>query len=360
MQARHWIIGLLLAAAAGAAQAGTRLTGDRVDGVPVAAAIDAAALPPGVHRFWYRVADDGIGGGWRVPVVVVRGFRPGPRLLVTAGIHGDELNGIDVAHRLIETTVPAKLSGTLTVVPGINAPALIASTRNLPLWGRLEGPNLNRSIVASGAETTGERYMQGLWNDVLRPNADRAVDLHTQSRGRDYTLYAFADPRLAGVRRLAELLNPDSIKLDPGVKGSIETSFVAAGVPAVTFELAAPERFQPEVIARAVAGLQNVMADLGMIDGKAVIRPAFVGTKNHEVILERGGWVRALVRTGDRVAAGQKVAEQRDAFGRIVRTYVTPVAGQVSSTSTTPVGLAGTSAVRILYASDDPKCRDGC
>jgi predicted deacylase len=354
------VLGLLaLCHAVAPGQAQTALSGDIIGGVAVATRVEAESLPVGVHRFWYRASDNGIGQGWHVPIIVVRGARPGPKLLVTAGVHGDELNGIDVAHRLAAEVVPEKLTGTLTLVPGINVPGLLQSSRGLPLWGSSDGPNLNRSI-GKKENDPGVTYMRGLWQDVLRPNADRVVDLHTQSRGTEYTMFVFADPRLPGVRRMAEVLNPDSIKLDPGAEGSIETAFVAAKIPAVTFELAGPERFQPEVVERGVAGIRNLMVDLGMMSGRVRIRRAFVGNKSERIAARAGGWVRRLVATGAVVGKDDVVAEQRDAFGRVVAVYRSPVAGQISMSVTTPVLELGASIMRVLHESDDSKCKDGC
>ncbi|HPU16437.1 MAG TPA: succinylglutamate desuccinylase/aspartoacylase family protein, partial [Polymorphobacter sp.] len=119
------LIALLLMFATPLAAA-TQLSGDRIDGTPVVTTLDAATLPAGsTNRFWVRPADSAIGQGWYVPVIVVRGAKPGPRLLLTAAIHGDELNGIAVIHRLANEIDPAGLAGTLVMLPGLNTPGLL-------------------------------------------------------------------------------------------------------------------------------------------------------------------------------------------------------------------------------------------
>ncbi len=119
-------------------------TGDRNDGTPMIDRLDGGDFAPGqVHRFWFRISDNAIGQAWYVPVVVVKGARPGHQLLLTAGIEGDELNGIDVILKLVRTIDPAQLSGTIVTVPGLNTPGLLHHSRPFALGEGADGANLN-------------------------------------------------------------------------------------------------------------------------------------------------------------------------------------------------------------------------
>ena len=239
------------------------LAADSVDSVPVVSTLDAASLPAGqVHRRWFRAGETRTNQPWLVPVVVVRGAKPGPRLLVTAGIHGDELNGIAVVHALAATD-PATLAGTLVLVPGLNTPGLLQGTREFVTDASRGAANLNRMLPGKADGGTADRYARALWDGLLRPNADAAVDLHTQSRGTAYVLYAFAST--ARTRRMAELVGPDVIKLDKGEKGTVENELTLAGVPAITFELGAPEVFDATIVKRGEAGLRNLMTEMVML-----------------------------------------------------------------------------------------------
>ena len=105
-------------------------TAGSLDGVTVIDRLNVNDLVGGSsQRFWFRAGTSPVGQPWLVPVVVVKGAQPGPRLVLTAGIHGDELNGIAVLHRLAASIDPAKLAGTVTLVPGLNPPGLLQSTR---------------------------------------------------------------------------------------------------------------------------------------------------------------------------------------------------------------------------------------
>ncbi len=342
----------------------THATGDRLDGTPVIDRLEVGDLRSGqIHRFWFRTGDTALAQAWYVPVIVVRGAHPGPRLLLTAGIHGDELNGIDVIQRLAAGVDPAALSGTLVMVPGLNTPGLNNSTRLFTPRGGTDGDNLNR--VMPGSDEAGSylsrTYAYRLWTGLMRPNADRMIDLHTQSRGTAYNLYAFASSPQA--REIAEAIAPDTIRLDPGEAGTVENEMVPAGVPAITLELGRPEIWDGAINARAYDGILRVMAQMAMISAErapaATVTP-FVANKQEEIRSPHGGWMRLLVGLNDRVVAGQPVATISDAFGRIRVTLAAPVAGQVVSTATDPRRDEGSMVMRIGWWSDDPACASGC
>ena len=353
------LLAAILAIAAAPAIAATERVGSLGD-IAIIDRLDVADLPEGqVQRFWFRAGDSALAQPWLVPVIVVKGSRPGPRLLVTAAIHGDELNGIDVVHRLARID-PATLSGTLVMVPGLNTPGLLQGTREWTPNDSRASPNLNRVMPGNDGGRGIDDYAGRLWSRVMRPNADQAVDLHTQSRGTAYPMYAFAStPR---TRVMAELVAPDIIKLDTGEDGTVENEMVRAGVPAITLELGKPEVFDPVLVDRAVAGINNLMREMGMLAGPVVPRSdkTFIGNKLEVVRAPRAGFAHLLAPLGSDVEKGQVIATISDAFGRETDRIAAPVAGRISTIFTDPRRERGGMIVRIIQMSDDPKCALGC
>jgi uncharacterized protein len=333
----------------------------RLDDVPLIDRLDVTDIASGsLHRFWFRAGMTPVGQPWLVPVVVIKGAQPGPRLLLTAGIHGDELNGIAVLHRLAATVDPARLAGTLTLVPGLNPPGLLQSNRQwTPDWSR-SAPNLNREMPGKEGGSAIADFAGRLWSRLIRPNADAAVDLHTQSRGTAYMMYAFAStPR---TRRMAELVAPDIIKLDKGDKGTVENTLTDDGVPAITLELGRPEMFDDAMIARGEAGLLNLMREMKMLPGKVTPPPASLTVANDIVAARatRPGWMRLLLPLGSPVTKDQPIADVRDAFGRSLETVRSPAAGRINMIATDPRVAAGDTVARIVWWSPDPACTNGC
>ena len=85
--------------------------------------LDPDALEPGRHELWLHLVDDELGQPMLLPVLVVKGKRPGPKLGLTAAVHGDEVNGIAVIHALFAKLEPSKLRGTVLAIPVVNVPA---------------------------------------------------------------------------------------------------------------------------------------------------------------------------------------------------------------------------------------------
>lgn len=355
---RAVFVALLLAALP--AQASTERVGSLGE-TPIIDRLDVADLTMGkTERFWFRAGDSALAQPWLVPVIVIKGAKPGPRLLLTAGIHGDELNGIDVIHKLAASIDPAGLSGTLVMVPGLNTPGLLQGTREWTPNDSRGSANLNRVMPGEDGGAGVDDYAGRLWSRLMRPNADQAIDLHTQSRGTAYVLYAFASTPRARV--MAELMAPDVIKLDQGEKGTLEDELVRAGVPAITLELGTPEVFDTVMVARGVAGVSNLMREMKMLAGPVAPRwpGIFTGNKLEAVSAPRAGFAHLLVPLGSMVAKGQPIATISDAFGQVTDTITAPVGGRINTSFTDPRRERGGMIVRIVYWSDDAKCAEGC
>ena len=321
--------------------------------VEVVETLDTKTLEAGTHRFLFNAGSRNTGEAIWLPVMVIKGANSGPRMLITAAVHGDELNGIAVLHGLIKRVSPETLNGTLILVPGVNQPGLNANNRHfVGAGGGGHMTDLNRVFPGRGPHgSTAERYVAKLWKNILRGNADYMIDLHTQTQGSDYPLFVFSDFRNAVSRQMAYDLGPDMIKNDAGQSGSLETTMMDAGVPAVTFEVGGPKVWQPGLISRAIEGVLNVMHRLKLLDG-AVKVPSiepYVGANTTNIYTDHGGFAYIHVGLKDEVEKGQKLATVVDAFGSEIASYTSPHKGMVLSIATDPLREPGAMLVRILH-----------
>jgi predicted deacylase len=246
------------------------------------------------------------------------------------------------------------------MVPGLNTPGLLQGTREWTPDHSRASPNLNRVMPGEDGGRGIDDYAGRLWHRLMRPNADQAVDLHTQSRGTAYPMYVFAStPRAV---RMAELMAPDIIKLDQGEKGTVENEMVRAGVPAITLELGKPEVFDTVMVGRAEAGITNLMREMGMLAGAVAPRSPkiFVGNKQAAALASKPGFAHWSVALGDDVREGQEIGTISDGFGRIVERVVASVAGRISMLPTDPRRDRGDTMARIIHMSDAPECAQGC
>ena len=315
--------------------------------------MNADALPTGKYTYKFLAGYQSDGQPLYVPVVVIKGLEAGRRMLLTAAVHGDELNGIAVIHALVKELGPEKLRGTIIAVPGLNQTGLVGNSR---YYLRSEGGgsprDLNRlfpgTLSGGGAAS---RYAGNLWHNLLKGNADIAVDLHTQSTGSDYPLFIFADYRNREIAAMATALMPDMIKRDSGQEGSLETSFVTASIPAVTFEIGGAKRFQQPLIDRAVMGIKNLMVAEGMLAGTVIkpLLPPYVGSSFANIYAEEGGTALMKVSLREAVKKGDLLAIMLDRFGVEKRRYFAPRDGRVVSVASDPLKESGAMLVRLLY-----------
>jgi predicted deacylase len=337
----------------------TLYTGDSIQGIPVISNLAVGDLAPGDrHRFYFQGVQMGTGQHWYVPVVVVKGSRPGPCIALIAGVHGDEVSGIDAVQRVLAQLDPATMAGTVLAVLGVSRPAL-EYTR--PFWPTAQqgGLGIDMNRVWPGNEigdNTAARHAGLLWHRLLITNVEAVLDYHTITTGSAFTLFLFADLRQPAIRQMAELFPVDHIKDDPGLPGTLETAFVEAGIPALTVEIGEGRRFEPAKIALAVEGSLNVLKHYGLIDGPLGRTAADVGTVLGNALATvratSGGFLELLVGLRDRVTPGQPVAIQRNAFGDVVANYHATVAGEIAVVARDALCEPGTRIVQIFYSCE--------
>ncbi|WP_083615874.1 succinylglutamate desuccinylase/aspartoacylase family protein [Pantoea sp. 1.19] len=347
------------------AHAATQYNGDKVQGVPVITALDVSDLAAGKHRFMFEGVETGTGQRWYVPIMVARGASAGKKVLLQAGVHGDELNGVRIVQKALDQLDPATMRGTVIGVIGPNRSGLERVSRT---WAMATdgGDSVDYNRVHPGKEhgNAPERQAWLMWNKVYRNNVDVAIDYHTQSTGTAYPLFIYADYRQPEVQTLAELFPADQIKKDPGEAGSVETTFVSQGIPAITAEVGEPRVYQQDMIDRGLQGALNVLIHYKVIDGQlgatAQSHASWIGNEISSIRATTGGFAEILVRVGDTVKQGQRVALQRNAFGDVVAHYTADRSGKVLAVGTDVVREPRALLVRILAKNPADRCRNGC
>ncbi|MBY6198327.1 succinylglutamate desuccinylase/aspartoacylase family protein [Vibrio hangzhouensis] len=318
---------------------------------PVIHSLDVAALSSGTHKFWFQVSTNAMGMPIQLPVVVVKAEKSGPKLVVTAGVHGDELNGILTAHKLIRCIEQGLDSGVITIVPSVNIPGILSHSRDFNSSDPDASPaNLNRFFPGNPEGDAANRYLDSLWSRLLKPNADIAIDLHTQTRGATYPLYVFADFRLDTSLEMARLIEPDAILNDPGDAGVLETVWNSSGIPSITIEVGMGKITQPELIDRTVEGIQRILIQHGFVRGtKPEVESCSI--EGQEVVTIRarqGGFVLPQVDLLQPVKEGDLVAKQFDSFGQLMDSYYAPIDATVLSYNVDSLRDPGALVVRLI------------
>jgi predicted deacylase len=358
-----YCVGFSVLLLAGSASAATVYTGDRIQGVPVITQLDVSDLAAGkMHRFMFRSAETSIGQYWYVPVMVAKGARPGKRVLLVAGVHGDELNPVAAVQETFASLDPSKMTGTAIGIMGASGQGLQNITRTWTI-NDLGGAQINPNRTWPGRENgnTVERHSWLISNYLIKGNVDAAIDHHTGGTGTDFAKFIFVYADSPESIKLAKLFPTDQIMLDPGLPGTFEYAMVQAGIPAVTTELGGSRTIVPEMVKMGVDGNANVLAHYGLIPDPK--RPTsadtnvFIGNDLESVSAVAGGFVSILVKPNQAVTKGETVAVQRNGFGDIVHTYKATADGRVAIIGTDAASERGSEIVTILV--NRPSCAGG-
>jgi len=245
-----------------------------------------------------------------LPIEVINGRRPGARVWLSAAIHGDELNGLEIIHRIMQKVKPAKLQGEIIAAPIVNVFGFIQQTRYLP-----DRRDLNRSFPGSpNGSLTGR--LAHLFMDQVVGRCTHGIDLHTASNHRTNLPQVRADLNDTETRRIAEAFAAPIMIHGEAPRGSLRGAVAQRGVPIIVYEAGEPQRFNSEAIDLGVKGVLRVLSELGMWGKRPAQRLRSMETfSTRWVRARRSGILRLNTGLGKWVSKGQVIGAIGDAFG---------------------------------------------
>ncbi|MGA7799427.1 MAG: succinylglutamate desuccinylase/aspartoacylase family protein [Gammaproteobacteria bacterium] len=284
-----------------------------------------------------------------IPVEVIHGRKPGPRLFVSAAIHGDEINGVEVIRRLLKLTALGRLHGALIAVPIVNVHGFMQHTRYLP-----DRRDLNRSFPGSEKGSLAARVAHLFMEEIVR-NCTHGIDLHTGAVHRENLPQIRArldDPeteRLARAFGVPVLLNADIRD------GSLRQVAAELGIPMLLYEAGEALRFNELAIRAGLHGVVSVMRELGMLPAarrKHRDRHAPVEARSSSwVRAPQSGILRATVALGARVAKGNVLGVIANPLGAHEVNVEAPASGIVIGRINLPLVNEGEALFHIARFS---------
>jgi uncharacterized protein len=277
-----------------------------------------------------------------LPVVTIAGAKDGPTVFMQAGIHGDELTGVEICRTALHDLDPARLRGTVVCVPLANVPAYLTRTRGFLTEERWL-IDINRIFPGNPRGLLTERIANVLFEQFVR-HADLTIDLHSALDGCDIAPFTYVDPdddaggTLAIREKTAVAFGTPYVyyKKRGAVFGtsdlsrSISAQADGIGRAVIVAEMGESRRVSTKLVPIGVRGVRNVLRTLGMLEGNvepAVSQRRFTAFKILHA--EHGGGLRLSVDIGTEVTAGQDIGEIVDVFGDTVERLVAPSAGFV-------------------------------
>ncbi|WP_227132106.1 succinylglutamate desuccinylase/aspartoacylase family protein [Halorubellus salinus] len=231
---------------------------------------DAVAPSDQEQQFRYEVDGSSLGDPVEVPVTVINGDADGPRVFMTAAIHGDELNGVKVLQEVIDRYHPSDVHGTLVCLHVVNVPGYQAQQRYLPIYDQ----DLNRSFPGKERSNTAERMTHRIYQRFVS-QCDIGLDFHTSTRNRTTMYHARADVDDPDVQRLADAFGANVFLAGEGDERSLRGVATRDGIPTPTVEMGKAHRFQPALIEKALGGVESVLTEDDVLPDGTTTTPAW-------------------------------------------------------------------------------------
>lgn len=262
-----------------------------------------------------------------IPVYVFNAKKPGPTILVQAGLHGDEINGIEIVRRMLAEKRLRVTKGAVIAVPILNIFGFIHFSRDVP-----DGKDVNRSFPGTKTGSMASRMAYHYVTEIMH-QIDYGIDLHTgggQRHNFPQIRYTAEDAQSA---KLAEIFNAPISFPSKLIKGSFRNAAYRMSKPTVVFEAGESMRFDDYSILEGMQGILNVLKYFGMV---SKIEPKYV-ERNKTIHLENRRWLRAptagmfipKVTNGSEISKGQILGIITDTFAKRTKQIKAPFDGYI-------------------------------
>ena len=305
--------------------------------------LDSEVLPGTSARLAWEPAEAFMGISAPTAVLVVNGKRKGPTLCLTAAVHGDELNGIEIVRHILYNIDPNTLAGAVVGVPIVNLQGFRRSSRYLP-----DRRDLNRYFPGNPNGSAASRIAFSFFDQVLR-HCDMVVDLHTGSFSRTNLPQLRADLAYKKVADLAGKMGSIVVVQSRGRSGSLRRAAVEFGIPSVTLEAGEPHILDKSAVEQGVKSIQTLLhaSDMAKTLSFWELRRGPVYYKSRWVRSVNGGILFSSVNLGDMVSQGTVLGTVTDPITNLSTDIVSPHNGKLIGMALNQVLYPGYAAYHI-------------
>lgn len=277
-----------------------------------------------------------------LPVYVFRGEKPGPVLLLTAGLHGNEINGIEIVRRLVSEGKAIPECGTVIAIPIVNVYGFLQSERYLP-----DGKDLNRSFPGNKTGSLAQRVAHVLMNEII-PLIDYGIDFHTGGASLSNFPQIRCDFEHGINIELAEMFAPPFILNSKMIDKSFRKAAHRNGKHIIVYEGGESLRFDDYSIQEGIDGTLRMMKALKMISGAPQAPHKCITMKSTSWIRAKyAGIFHPLIAPGDTVKKNQLLGTITDPYGETTYKIKARESGHVISLNYMPVLNAGDAITHI-------------
>jgi len=287
-----------------------------------------------------------------LPIHIIHGKKKGPVLFVSAAIHGDELNGVEIIRRLLIQKSLKNLRGSLIAIPIVNMFGLIQHSRYLP-----DRRDLNRSFPGSPKGALASRLAH-IFMETIVKNSDYALDIHTGAIHRSNLPQIRANLDDKETMQLARAFGVPVIINSDIRDGSLREAAAMHGVKTLLYEAGEALRFDDLSIKAGLNGVMNVMRYLNMLPASKRKKPnaePFVARSSSWVRAPHSGVFRNVIKLGERVKLGEKlgsISDPTEIFEEIDFPVISTRTGIIIGKTNLPLVNEGDALYHIASFSD--------
>ncbi|BDX07080.1 succinylglutamate desuccinylase/aspartoacylase family protein [Planctobacterium marinum] len=278
-----------------------------------------------------------------IPVEVIHARKPGPVIFISAAIHGDELNGIEIIRRLLTKKSFRLSKGTIIAVPIVNVYGMLNQSRYMP-----DRRDLNRSFPGSAKGSLTGRLAHLFLSEIVS-KCQYGIDLHTGAIHRSNFPQIRANLNDEETMELARTFGVPVVLNAEIREGSLREAAASKGCKVLLYEAGQALRFDELSIRAGLKGVLNVLSQLGMIRKRKPSKTVEPFISNHSF------WVRAISsgtvtdrkRLGDHVKKGDVLAEINSPIGDTVDLLKAPNSGVIIGKQNIPLVQEGDAMYHI-------------
>lgn len=285
-----------------------------------------------------------------IPIHVIHGKREGPCLLVSAALHGDEINGIAIVQKLLNFVSKRKIAGTLIAVPVVNIYGLMSGERYLP-----DRRDLENNFPGSETGSYAARYAHFFIKEIFNM-ATHCIDLHTGEQHYQKHPQILTNFKRKEALELAKVFRAPLMIHTESKYGFLWQMDENEGIPTLLYQTGEGKRFDFGGISLGVRGIIKVMQHLGMIQSNTRALPHTpLSIQNTSWVRSPGsGLCRLLKKLGSRVHQNDEIAAISDPFGTAQKfTLLSPCNGVIIEQNNLPLTNEGEPIVKIAHTEEE-------
>ena len=280
-----------------------------------------------------------------VPVIINRSKKAGPVVLFTAGIHGDEINGVEIVRQLIAKGINKPKKGTIICIPVLNIFGFLNKSRELP-----DGRDLNRVFPGSKTGSLASQVAYKLMYEII-PQVDFVIDHHTGGSGRFNAPQIRIVKQAPKLKKWAKAYGAPFVVYSKKIPKSLRSSCDKINIPMILFEGGKSNHIDRLVTNSGVNGAKRILNHLDMLNSKFKVS----APKKQIIFIEESKWIRAKtsglfrpsIKLNSKVEKGTVLGYITDAYGKFNQSIKADCVGYVININEDPIVYKGDALFRF-------------